>query len=60
MEKIVETAEETGKLMFHITLQADPEVVKKYYRRAKTGMLGFDLIPGHDRHIVGINGKSRD
>jgi hypothetical protein len=42
MEKIVETAEQAGKLMFQVTLQADPEVVKKYYRQAKTGMLGPD------------------
>jgi len=39
--KSVETAEEREKLMFRVKLQVDPDVLKKHYRRVKTGVRGL-------------------
>lgn len=38
--KSVETAEEREKLMFRVKLQIDPDVLKRHYRRVKTGVRG--------------------
>jgi HlyD family secretion protein len=42
--KSVETAEEREKLMFRVKLQADPQVINKYYRQVKTGVRGLGFV----------------
>ena len=42
--KSVETAEEREKLMFRVKLQADPAVLDKFYRFAKTGVRGLAFV----------------
>ncbi len=42
--KSVETAEEREKLMFRVKLQADPEVISKYYKYVKTGVRGLGFV----------------
>jgi HlyD family secretion protein len=42
--KTVETAEERAKLMFRVKLNVDPQVLKKYYRRVKTGVRGLGIV----------------
>lgn len=42
--KTVETAEEREKLMFRVKLQVDPEVLKRYHRRVKTGVRGIGFV----------------
>lgn len=42
--KSVETAEEREKLMFRVKLQADPQVLSKYYRQVKTGVRGLGFV----------------
>ncbi len=42
--KSVETAEEREKLMFRVKLQADPAVLKKFYRVVKTGVRGLGFV----------------
>ncbi|MBX9824073.1 MAG: HlyD family efflux transporter periplasmic adaptor subunit [Xanthobacteraceae bacterium] len=42
--KSVETAEEREKLMFRVKLQIDPAVLKRHYRRVKTGVRGFGFV----------------
>jgi len=42
--KSVETTEEREKLMFRVKLQADPDVLSKYYRQVKTGVRGLGFV----------------
>src|SRR5271166_6302858 len=42
--KSVETAEEREKLMFRVKLQADPQVLSKYFRQVKTGVRGLGFV----------------
>jgi HlyD family secretion protein len=42
--KSVETTEEREKLMFRVKLQADPQVLSKYYRQVKTGVRGLGFV----------------
>ncbi|MGO9943808.1 MAG: HlyD family secretion protein [Rhodoblastus sp.] len=42
--KSVETAEEREKLMFRVKLQADPQVLSKFYRQVKTGVRGLGFV----------------
>jgi HlyD family secretion protein len=42
--KTVETADERQKLMFRIKLQLDPQVLKKYASRVKTGVRGIGIV----------------
>jgi HlyD family secretion protein len=42
--KSVETAEEREKLMFRVKLQADPQVLSKYYKYVKTGVRGLGFV----------------
>jgi HlyD family secretion protein len=42
--KSVETAEEREKLMFRVKLQADPQILSKYYKYVKTGVRGLGFV----------------
>ena len=42
--KSVETAEEREKAMLRVKLQADPQVINKYYRQVKTGVRGLGFV----------------
>jgi HlyD family secretion protein len=42
--KTVETKEEREKLMFRVKLKVDPQVLKQYGRRVKTGVRGLGFV----------------
>jgi HlyD family secretion protein len=42
--KTVETQEEREKLVFRIKLQIDPDVLKQYEKRVKTGVRGLGFV----------------
>jgi HlyD family secretion protein len=42
--KTVETAEEREKLMFRVKLKLDPQLLKQYSRRVKTGVRGLGFV----------------
>jgi HlyD family secretion protein len=42
--KSVETADEREKLTFRIKLQIDPQVLKTYRKRVKTGVRGLGFV----------------
>ena len=42
--KTVETREEREKLMFRVKLQIDPDVLKQYESRVKTGVRGLGFV----------------
>jgi len=42
--KTVETADERQKLMFRVKLKVDPQVLKKYASKVKTGVRGLGIV----------------
>ena len=42
--KSVETKEEREKLMFRVKLKLDPQILKEYARRVKTGVRGLGIV----------------
>jgi HlyD family secretion protein len=42
--KTVETKDERTKLMFRVKLKVDPEVLRTFYKRVKTGVRGMGIV----------------
>ncbi len=42
--KTVETKDERAKLMFRVKLKIDPQVLKEYYKKIKTGVRGIGIV----------------
>jgi len=42
--KTVETSEEREKLMFRVKLKVDPQILKQFYSRVKTGVRGLGIV----------------